>query len=70
MAHPLARVQPGGGGAFTTVRLWSSLLDWQRYAARELLSLSGRRWEQEIFCKELKVDIRSTPYSVADSATL
>jgi hypothetical protein len=58
----LARVQRGGGGAFTTVRLWTSLLDWQRYPAQELLALYARRWEQEIFYKELKVDMRSTPY--------
>ena len=58
----LARVQRGGGGAFTTVRLWTSLVDWQRYPAEELLALYGRRWEQEIFYKELKVDMRSTPY--------
>jgi hypothetical protein len=35
----LARVQRGGGGACTTVRLWTSLLDWQRYPAAELLAL-------------------------------
>lgn len=58
----VARVQRGGGGAFTTVRLWTSLLDWKRYPAPELVALYGRRWEQEIFYKELKVDMRSTPY--------
>jgi len=58
----LGRVQRGGTGAFTTVRLWTSLLDWRRYPAQELLALYGRRWEQEIFYKELKVDMRSTPY--------
>lgn len=57
----LARVQRGAGGPLTTVRLWTSLLDWQRYPAQELLALYGRRWEQEVFCKELKVDMRSTP---------
>lgn len=57
----LARVQRGAGGAFTTVRLWTSLLDWRRYPAQELLALYGRRWEQEVFYKELKVDMRSTP---------
>ena len=57
----LARVQRGAGGPLTTVRLWTSLLDWQRYPAQELLALYGRRWEQEIFYKELKVDMRSTP---------
>jgi hypothetical protein len=57
----LGRVQRGGSRAFTTVRLWTSLLDWRRHPARELLALYGRRWEQEIFYKELKVDMRSTP---------
>jgi hypothetical protein len=58
----VARVQRGGRGAFTTVRLWTSLLDWERYPAQELVALYGRRWEQEIFYKELKVDMRSTVY--------
>ena len=57
----LGRVQRGGRGSFTTVRLWTSLLDWRRYPAQELLALYGRRWEQEVFYKELKVDMRSTP---------
>jgi hypothetical protein len=58
----LGRVQRGGHAAVTTVRLWTSLLDWRRYPATELLALYARRWEQEIFYKELKVDARSTPY--------
>jgi hypothetical protein len=57
----LGRVQRGGRGAFTTVRLWTSLLDWRQYPAAELLALYGRRWEQEVFYRELKVDMRSTP---------
>jgi hypothetical protein len=57
----LGRVQRGGRGPATTVRLWTSLLDWRRYPATELLALYGRRWEQEVFYKELKVDMRSTP---------
>ena len=64
----LGRVQRGAGGAFTTVRLWTSLLDWQRYPAQELLALYGRRWEQEIFYKELKVDMRSTSYLQSHTA--
>jgi hypothetical protein len=48
-------------GPVTTVRLWTSLLDWQRHPATELLALYARRWEQEVFYKELKVDTRSTP---------
>jgi hypothetical protein len=58
----LARVQRGQSGRFTTVRLWTSLLDWRRYSAAKLVGLYGRRWEQELFYKELKVDMRSTPY--------
>src|ERR1039457_2520311 len=57
----VGRVQRGGRGPATTVRLWTSLLDWRRYPATELLALYGRRWEQEVFYKELKVDMRSTP---------
>lgn len=57
----LARVQRGSSSAFTSVRLWTSLLQWQRYRAQEVLALYGKRWEQELFYKELKVDMRSTP---------
>jgi hypothetical protein len=53
------RVRRGKG--FVTVRLWTSLLDHQAHPAMELLSLYGQRWEQELFYKELKVDMRSTP---------
>jgi hypothetical protein len=49
-----------GRGKWSTVRLWTSLLDWRRYPAEELLALYSRRWEQEIFYKELKVDMRSS----------
>ena len=61
MREILGRVQRGRGGAFTTVRLWTTLLDWRRYPAAELLGLYARRWEQELFYKELKVDMRSAP---------
>lgn len=58
----VGQVQRGGRGPVTTVRLWTSLLDWRRFPARELLALYARRWEQELFYKELKVDMRSTPW--------
>lgn len=58
----LGRVQRGGRGPLSTVRLWTSLLDWRKHPAAQLLALYGRRWEQEVFYKELKVDMRSTPY--------
>jgi len=43
-----------GGGRAMTVRVWTSLLDWRRYPARELLALYARRWEQEGVYRELK----------------
>jgi hypothetical protein len=58
----VGRVQRGGRGASTQVGLWTSLLDWRRHPAPELLALYAHRWEQELFYKELKVDARSTPY--------
>jgi hypothetical protein len=48
-------------GKWTTVRLWTSLLDWKAHPARELIALYARRWEEEVFYKELKVDMRSSP---------
>jgi hypothetical protein len=55
------KVQRAGRGVARKVRLWSSLLEWSQHPASELLGLYARRWEQEIFYKELKVDTRSTP---------
>ncbi len=50
-----------GKKAWSSVRLWTSLLDWQKHPASTLLALYARRWEQESFYRELKVDLRSTP---------
>ena len=47
------------GGKLTEVRFWTNLLDWVAYPALELLKLYSRRWEQESFYRELKVDMRS-----------
>ena len=57
----VGKVQRAGRGAATRVRLWTSLLDWSKHPASELLALYALRWEQEIFYKELKVNMRSTP---------
>ena len=46
------------GGAWVTVRLWTSLLDASTYPAAELLALYARRWDIEVLTKELKVDLR------------
>ncbi len=48
-------------GKWVTVRLWTNLLDWQLYPAQELLELYGKRWEEEVFYRELKIDFRSYP---------
>ena len=48
-----------GAGKWSDVRLWTSLLDWKKHPAGELLALYARRWEQEVFYRELKVDMRS-----------
>jgi hypothetical protein len=46
------------GGAWVTVRLWTSLLDASACPATELLALYAQRWDIEVFTKELKVDLR------------
>jgi hypothetical protein len=48
--------RPGGSGV--TVRLWTRLLDARAYPAAELLAWYARRWDIEVFPKELKVDLR------------
>lgn len=45
-------------GKWVTVRLWTSLLDAAAHPAAELLALYARRWEIEIFNRELKIDLR------------
>ena len=50
-----------GRRQWSQVRLWTDLLDWRQHPASALLGLYARRWEQEIFYKELKVDMRSRP---------
>lgn len=49
-----------GQDKWSEVRLWTSLLDWKKHSASELLALYARRWEQESFYRELKVDLRSS----------
>ncbi len=50
-----------GKKSWRRVRLWTSLLDWRKHPASELMALYARRWEQESFYRELKVDMRSSP---------
>ena len=53
-----ARVRVGNG-KWSTGRLWTSLLDWKKHRGDVLVALYSRRWEQEGFYRELKVDMRS-----------
>jgi hypothetical protein len=48
-----------GKSSWSQVRLWTSLLDGKKHPAARLLALYARRWEQESFYRELKVDLRS-----------
>lgn len=57
------------GGAWSEVRLWTSLLDAKAHPALELLGLYARRWEQELAYRELKVDLRASGDSLLASHT-
>ena len=50
------RVWSRRAGQWVTVRLWTSLGE-KEAPALELLKLYARRWEQEIFFKELKLEL-------------
>ena len=45
-------------GQWVSIRLWTNLLDAQRYPAKELVGLYAMRWEQEIAFKEVKLDLK------------
>jgi hypothetical protein len=42
------------------VRLWTSLLDPRVAPATELIALYGQRWEQELYFRQLKLQLRRT----------
>ena len=42
------------------VRLWTSLLDPKEAPAAELVELYGQRWEQELYFRQLKLQLRRT----------
>ena len=48
-----------GNQVWVEVRFWTDLMDWEQYPAAELLKLYARRWEHEIYYKELKIEMRS-----------
>jgi hypothetical protein len=52
-----ARVQRPGYRS-VAVRLWSSLLDWKEAPAQELVQLYMIRWEEELYFRELKRELK------------
>jgi len=63
------RAEIGGrDGQRHPFRWWTSLLDPQLYPAQELAEHYARRWEHELYYRELKLDVRSSP--VLSSHTL
>jgi hypothetical protein len=42
------------------LRLWTSLLEPTAAPARELLELYGQRWEQELYFRQMKLQLRRT----------
>jgi len=52
------RIQKPGAESWTEIRLVTSLLDPEAYPAAELFELYARRWEQELYYKELKLELR------------
>lgn len=51
----------GVNGKAFTLRLWTTLLDAKKYPAEDLARHYAERWEQELYHRELKLDVRSSP---------
>jgi hypothetical protein len=51
----------GPDGKKFTLRLWTTLLDAERYPAAELAEHYATRWESELYYRELKLDVRGAP---------
>jgi hypothetical protein len=49
----------GVNGKPFTLRLWTSLLDSERYPAEKLARRYIERWDHELYHRELKLDVRS-----------
>jgi hypothetical protein len=55
-----ARVRKAGMAQVREVRLWTTLMDAKAHPAQTLLELYTRRWEEELYYHQLKIDLRST----------
>jgi hypothetical protein len=51
-----ARIQQPGK-EWSTMIFWTNLLDVKLYPPEELVPLYGKRWEQELYYKQLKIDL-------------
>ena len=47
-------------GRTETVRLWTSLLDHREYPAMELAKLYTKRWEHELYWRQMKLELRKS----------
>lgn len=54
-----AWVRKPGMKQASEVRLWTSLLDWRAHRAPQLLELYARRWEGELYYRQLKLELHS-----------
>jgi hypothetical protein len=51
----------GLNGKRSVLRLWTTLVDAQRYPAETLARHYAERWEHELYYRELKLDVRNAP---------
>jgi hypothetical protein len=57
----------GGDGKRFTLRLWTTLLDHERYPALQLAQHYAQRWECELYYRELKSDLLGIPVLAAQT---
>lgn len=56
----ILKLRRQGFEKWSRVRLWTSLLEPQEASVEELAKLYAKRWEIEVFYKEMKIDMRTT----------
>lgn len=56
----ILKLKRQGCEKWSRVRLWTSLIDPQEASVEELAKLYAKRWEIEVFYKEMKIDMRTT----------
>jgi len=48
------------GARTQLIRFWTTLLDWRQAPALELVSLYTRRWQHELYWRQMKLELRKT----------